>query len=1030
MSIEAIASRCMTKDRKGPGGRWAPCPWLVGAQAGRVRPGEPSGCDGDSHAVAIDDRGFYCHRCMRGGGAKTLARLLGDALPADFEPPTPAPKVDKPGKVDVGAAWAALTEQIAGWPDTVRRHLMARGWPEALAARVEAHPDVVGRPAARWAVPPAARALFGVVHADRGLWVALRDATGAARDVVGRWTANRPPDDCDKGLKGKRLWRGVRGEVAGALVFGSIPEMVARTTNGRPVVIVEGEMDYLAMCAVVGDAASVIGAPGTGSWRKVVALVVEHLTRLPTGIAQPTVYAVPDVGDLLDRPEHPQHLGGERRLLDAVLARHDLPWSVGPARTQRAVSLLDVARVCWSPPIMCRSTARRIHPNPLRTRRTVTAIPLGPRPVVDFEDLARSVDREAAWQTIRAGLPVVHDGARAVWRECIEAEIRAACYRLSLRTVIDAMNHRASEKDGAPPEYRPIPAAHMEPVLMHWFREHGARFFNDGQRALVMWRGAMYDVESNAWLGELDRLADLNPGKEGRRLAFKMLGASWHSRRGAVVASPFWAGASEIRVHLQHDLADTVMRIRAGKVDLVDNGTPTAGGRAVVQQAALQQVEAIAWRPDVGPAEAARRLYDRAGRWWTVPPAERVLVAAYLLISLCRHQLRDRPILWLAGESASGKTIASELFVALLYGDRGRVLSNPTLVSLHVQAATLPLLVLDNTENAGPGGKRQRLERMLLNAATGRQARTKGTKDGGHTAQDMAAMMTVTAIEPPTLHELVNRCLMVQHDPAHRDPDFRPGVIDEVQRDRSAILSGMGRMWAELLPRLEGVGRLASLVPTDHPIGRMRETLAVMALVGEALGVWDPRWTRLDAASLLNAWLLTQGERASALQALGDPIMAAFDALVRRYNRVEAQGGAGVMWQPALASDELASTPVFALMPGAVEHQTEQVREAAAAGLAAPAVEVTTLNRDAAETTTRYGHRALVVVGFQGTHAEIYEDLVSTMARKGLRQEFVEAVASPSVLGVRANQCRARWTKARVTDNSPRVYRYTPAGLG
>lgn len=982
----------MAPKGKGAGVRWAPCPWGLGAHRGVLRPGEPSGCKGTSAVVAIDDDEWFCHRCGKGGGPATFARLVGDTVPEGYTPPEPTPDVDTPGVVDVEAAWRALAEHPAGWADTVRRHLVARSWPAALAERVAAHPDVIGRARLASSVPDAARRLYAAIHSGRGLWVVLRDMDGRPRDVAARWTSEGEPEG---GLKGRRLSKHTRGEIAGPVVFGDVPRVVEAARAGRPVVLVEGELDYLAALAVVGDRAAVVGAPGEGSLRKVSAALAQLFGKLPD---PPVVYAVPDVGDNQHKPERdPAYLTGENKMLAALT---------------RKGGLLDRARVRWSPPVLCRSTARRIQPR-FDIWQGETVIEPGKRPAVDLEDIARDAEPDAVWRVITAGLPLVDEGPHD-WREVSDSELRAALHRLPLRTVLYALHHVQGEKEDDPPRYvrRVTPESRVTDMTMAWFEEHGARWFHDGSRPLVMWRGALYAVDSPEWLGELGAIGDINAATpEGRVILQKMQDTAFKRRRGALIASPFWSTAGELRIHLQHDETDTVLRIRPGRVDLVDNGT-RSGDSTIVQEATLGAVDALDWQSGVSAIDGARMLFDLCGRWWTVQPADRVLLASYLLTSLVRHSLRDRPILWSIGEAGSGKTAAAEMKVGALYGERGRVLADPTIRSLNAQGKALPILFIDNAENSGPSGGRHRLERLLLNAATGKQARTRGTRTGGAESQEMQAFMAVTAIEPPTLHELVSRCLIVRHDAqAFGDPDYRPGAAGEVIRHRSALLSGIARIWAHLLERLDGVGRLASLVPTDHPIGRMRETLAVMALVGEALGTWDPRWTSSPAPDLLREWLAIQGERASAVQQMGNPIAHAMDALIRRYARVEARGGSGEMWQPAIESDELATRPVFRAWDVIAERGNPF-----------------TTNEAHAEDVNRYGIKARVVVGVHGSHAELYQDLVSTMARIGLRAEFVEAVPSASVLMHRWAHIKDQWDRSLVDEHArPRRYWFTPA---
>lgn len=970
---------------RGARARWRPCPFYLGDRAGRLRSTE-HGCDHDgrrSATVAIDGDRFYCHGCMQGGGPKTFARLVGGEVPGDYVPAPPAPKVDEAGEVDVDAAWRELHAVPTAWAVSVRRTLMRRGWSEEMARRVQGHPDLAGRVERG---QHARNALVRLLPPRFDLLVALRDPRGTVRDVARRWGCDGEAPE----RKSMRLRTQHAGRFADALMLGVLADVVEAARQGRPVIVVEGEMNFAACAALAGDRAAVVGIPGIGSAPAVCEVLAGALEAVQ---GCPVVWAVPDIGDNPHRRDHELYKG-ERVLLDAVVAH-----------------LLPVARVLWSPPLVDRLLARRIAPRVVeRDPWTRTAeIPLEVRrPQCDAEDLLRSADPSVAWDALCDGLPVVCDGHEEDWRRADDYELARQVHRLPLMTVIEAC-HWGEDKDDALTRFRAVVPEHrIADLVIEWFEAHGGEFFHDGAKPLCLWRQALYQVDGPLWSGVLGELGRLNPSvREGRAVFEAMVQRCHRHRRPAQLAPAFWAGPAEIRVHLHRAERDAVLSIRAGRCDIVQNGAETDGGERVVQLADLGGCDAIDWRSGVTPAEGARALYDHVARWWAVQPVDRLMGAAWLLTSWYRQQVRHRPILWAEGESGSGKTSTAELLVALLYGERGRVVANPTKRSLYALGG-MPVIVLDNAENKGQGT----IEDFLVNGATGRQMRTRGTMSGGVEGQIVEAMVCVTAIEPPRLPEVNNRRLVMSHDAAFRDPAYRTGVIGELASvHRPLVLSGMVALWSEcILPRMGEVGPLATTVPSDHSIARQAETIALMALIAECLGALDPRWVAAPAVDVIQVWLKEQGERQSAATLGGSPLELAMERLMLEFNFVTARGFDG-MWQAAVESDVFACQPVYE-----AETWNGETR--------GPLTD----NKDDAKTVKRHGRDWPRVVGVIGSATDLYQDMVEAMRRRGLHTAFVEQIASAGSLAARFTSLRETWARLPMASGArPRPYLYVPA---
>jgi DNA primase len=233
-------------------GRWA----CLGREAGR------SGCDISGDAIQylrLKDNLTYAEACERLGlrPGEPCARRRHDPVTPSLAPETvtpPAPAWQTAGRAFVEQCRRRL------WTDdgaAARQWLAQRGLNEEtlLRAHIGYHPPTAARPAAPGVWPPVAHSPHQTLWLPRGIvlpWFVGGD--------LWRINVRRPltPAQC---AAGEAKYIGPAGFANG--LYGA-----DTLTGGKPVVLVEGELDALTVQQAAGDQVAAVAAGSTGGARR------------------------------------------------------------------------------------------------------------------------------------------------------------------------------------------------------------------------------------------------------------------------------------------------------------------------------------------------------------------------------------------------------------------------------------------------------------------------------------------------------------------------------------------------------------------------------------------------------------------------------------------------------------------------------------------------------------------------------------------------------------------------------------------
>jgi hypothetical protein len=207
-------------------------------------------------------------------------------------------------------------------------------------------------------------------------------------------------------------------------------------------------------------------------------------------------------------------------------------------------------------------------------------------------------------------------------------------------------------------------------------------------------------------------------------------------------------------------------------------------------------------------------------------------------------------------------------------------------------AATEPLIIKDNLETDDLN--RNALNFLLL-AATGATniKREQGTQSGVVT-EKINCLVAITAIEPFSKPELINRAFIVDFHKKYQRIDF---VKDDNARELLAKRDDMLSAWLlllseKVLPSLGDRGKIIQYIREHHKDfskDRVSEYLALLVLIARALLRYMPlsNELKLEAGDrapeyvLLDAWIKYQNEHSRAIEQGTNAVLQLIDGLKR-----------------------------------------------------------------------------------------------------------------------------------------------------
>ena len=465
-------------------------------------------------------------------------------------------------------------------------------------------------------------------------------------------------------------------------------------------------------------------------------------------------------------------------------------------------------------------------------------------------------------------------------RERIHASAPSGSCRARVEQVL-----MQTEEDGGASGY-----AEAAEAAYDWFTAHGAQFFftRHGEPFLhfdnaIYWMDSADRGRKRQYSALLYRHTGLVPTSPGGRTFFEVL-PSLALILGKMREHFSWlhTDVSNHTVYFnlnndQHEIA----KITPDGVELLKNGGNADG--IILQDS--QKMKPLRFLADADLAEADRLLSTLILDNLTCAPGESGLILSWLTCFLLIDFAGTRPMTRFEGPAGSGKTTASKLISALLYGEPQQKKS--TDAANYTDGSQNPLIVLDNIEVKQ---MTEELTTFMLTSITGiAKEKHKSGTDTETVIERTKCLLNTTGIEPlgGELAEILSRSFIVRFDLDEQASDcfLEATVLAAIGEHRDLIVSAVIRRTSRVLALLregaqEKVMRLLHRTLGNHGKRRCNDYLNLMYLMflaGEPASVIDEALAKLhpqflDQVASLNRVSMETARESDQVSEIGQRI--------------------------------------------------------------------------------------------------------------------------------------------------------------
>jgi len=243
-----------------------------------------------------------------------------------------------------------------------------------------------------------------------------------------------------------------------------------------------------------------------------------------------------------------------------------------------------------------------------------------------------------------------------------------------------------------------------------------------------------------------------------------------------------------------------------------------------------------------------------------------------------------------SGASESGKTTAARMLSVLIYGNEH--LGDPSAAAAYAVASQNPMLIIDNLESSD--FTKSILKFLLLSATKGGKEKRTQRSDTDTIQEQPKALVLITAIEPFTKAELINRTYDIDFSNKYKSDDFiEDEVIRNLVKKRDLIISAIIKfLQKEVLSKLEKRKDYITILKKQfkgHSKNRTDEYLATLMLMLEQILVHIPYYEVDDfmhgiesgGKEIREAWIEYQNIKAKETETSSNTIIKLLDGLVR-----------------------------------------------------------------------------------------------------------------------------------------------------
>jgi len=393
-----------------------------------------------------------------------------------------------------------------------------------------------------------------------------------------------------------------------------------------------------------------------------------------------------------------------------------------------------------------------------------------------------------------------------------------------------------TEIDSGAPDYCQAAEAAYD-----WFAGNGAQFFRSlANEPFMYFDNAIYWMDSSDrgrrrhFSAMLYKHTGMVSTSGGGRTFFEVL-PNLAMLRGQVREHFSWLHSDVANQTIYFNLNNAeheIARITPDGIEIMKNGGNPDG----VILDGSRKMKAIKFLPDADPEEADRLLVELLVANLTCPQADRFLILSWLSCFLLIDFASTRPMTRFEGSAGSGKTTASKIISAMLYGEPQH--KKATDAANYTDGSQNPLIVLDNIE------VRQMTEELttfMLTSITGiSKEKRKGGTDSETISERTKCLLNTTGIEPlcGELSEILSRSFIINFDLANQANDcfLESEVIAAIQQNRDLIISAIIKRTRHVLALIRDgaqkqIMRLLHKTMPDHGKRRCNDYLSLMYLM-------------------------------------------------------------------------------------------------------------------------------------------------------------------------------------------------------
>jgi len=412
---------------------------------------------------------------------------------------------------------------------------------------------------------------------------------------------------------------------------------------------------------------------------------------------------------------------------------------------------------------------------------------------------------------------------------------RADAPQGSCRARIEEVLFNTEEERGSPDYAKAAEAAY------DWFIAHGARFFRTplGEPFMffedtILWMDTPDRGRKRLYVSLMYKHTGIVQTTTSGRTFYDVL-ANLAVERGQVREHFSWLHTDVARQTIYFNLNNTdheIAKITPDGVEILKNGGNADG----VILDGSRKMAPIRFLPEADPEKADRLLVELVLDNLTCAPGDRFLVLSWLSCFLLIDFAGTRPMTRFEGPAGSGKTTASKLISALLYGEPQQKKS--TDAANYTDGSQNPLIVLDNIEVKQ---MTEDLTTFILTSITGiaKEKRKSGT-DTETVIERTKCLLNTTGIEPlgGELAEILSRSFIIRFDMDEQASDcfLEAKILAAIREHRDLIVSALMKRTSHVLAMLsaggqEKVMRLLHRTLGNHNKRRCNDYLSLMYLM-------------------------------------------------------------------------------------------------------------------------------------------------------------------------------------------------------